>query len=217
MLKIHPLESPEQAAQAILAVMQDDQLSFRARGVLGMLLSHAGETWEVGTLDSFAVEIAKRQAEVAGRTASGEGQQSLRKVFRELEAAGYITRQPMGKGVYRGSCVEVHPVPAEAGAVPALRDLGEGSIVYLIAEASSSIVKIGTTRDVRKRRQVLQVNHPRKLEILWQTPGGWGLEHYLHTRFASRRLEGEWFDFGGADPVEAVRSAVSDHSLASPT
>uniref|UniRef100_UPI0037CAD512 GIY-YIG nuclease family protein n=1 Tax=Nonomuraea gerenzanensis TaxID=93944 RepID=UPI0037CAD512 len=49
---------------------------------------------------------------------------------------------------------------------------------------------------------------PAPLAVLWFHPGGHELETNLHQYFAIFRSHGEWFDFGGGDPVRHVREAV---------
>jgi hypothetical protein len=85
----------------------------------------------------------------------------------------------------------------------------DNSEVYLVGNCSSSVAKIGTTKNLQKRLSVLQVGYPLRLEVLWHRPGGWALEQYLHGCFADLRLKGEWFDFGMQDPVDAVMRAVA--------
>lgn len=41
---------------------------------------------------------------------------------------------------------------------------------------------------------MLQAASPYKLMLRYTLPGTQKLEHYLHERFASWRLEGEWFE-----------------------
>lgn len=84
------------------------------------------------------------------------------------------------------------------------------SQVYVIGAAESSIVKIGKANNVKKRLAGLQTSNPNRLVVRWTTPGAEKLEGQLHNRFNHLRLEGEWFDFGTQDPVEAVRIAVAE-------
>lgn len=203
MLKIHPPVSPENAAQAILQAMQDERLSFRARGLLGLFLSHAGEVWECGNLKSLATDIANRQKALTGR-ASGEGQHSIHSTLQELEQAGYLARRLIGDGVYPRACIEIRDTPGAWEAVPPIEDRDRDSSVYVIGQHGNSVVKIGTTSSLQNRLRTLQSGYPLRLEVLWHTSGGWGLEQYLHRHFSDKRMEGEWFDFGDQDPVNAV-------------
>lgn len=80
--------------------------------------------------------------------------------------------------------------------------------VYLIGVPGKSIAKIGKAQDTAKRLASLQTSHHERLSVLWKTPGGRELERMLHNYFGRKRLEGEWFDFGDEDPIEAVSRAV---------
>lgn len=207
MLIIHPSVSPENAAQAILKAMQDERLTLRARGLLGLLLSHAGESWECGNLKSLAVEISKRQKVLTGK-ASGEGQHVVYTTLCELEAAGYLARRVGGDGVYPKVHIEVLDTPGAWETVPPQSDRDRDCNVYVIGQHGSSVVKIGTTSSLQSRLKSLQSGYPLRLEILWHMSGGWGLEQFLHKCFADKRLEGEWFDFGDQDPIDAASQAA---------
>ncbi|MFJ8856618.1 GIY-YIG nuclease family protein [Streptomyces sp. NPDC102437] len=90
------------------------------------------------------------------------------------------------------------------------------SFVYVIGPAGSTRVKIGTSNNPEKRLKELQTGNPDRLGILWSTPGGRELESMLHRAFAAYRVEGEWFDFGGVEPVGAIPSVVQAHASPKP-
>ncbi|WP_168200871.1 GIY-YIG nuclease family protein [Allokutzneria sp. NRRL B-24872] len=85
--------------------------------------------------------------------------------------------------------------------------------VYVIAQVGTTRVKIGYTRNVARRLKGLQTSNPYKLEVLWHAPGDMRLEEALHKKFAKRRTQGEWFDFGHLNPVKAVEAALSKIKL----
>lgn len=68
------------------------------------------------------------------------------------------------------------------------------SYVYFIQAQEGGPVKIGWTVNPHKRLKALQAASPYKLVIRYTLRGTQQLEHYLHERFASSRLEGEWFE-----------------------
>ena len=70
--------------------LRDQRLSYKARGVLGELLSRPDD-WAT-TADALS-----RSAR-ADRGLVGEGRNALRAVFRELEAAGYLIRRAQRGG-----------------------------------------------------------------------------------------------------------------------
>ncbi|KPC89558.1 hypothetical protein ADL27_40450, partial [Streptomyces sp. NRRL F-6602] len=80
---------------------------------------------------------------------------------------------------------------------------------YAISDATAARVKIGRTRSVETRLQSLQTSHPEALQVLWRERGGAELEAHLHTRFASRRIRGEWFDFAGVDAAKLIAMAAA--------
>jgi T5orf172 domain len=99
--------------------------------------------------------------------------------------------------------------PFEQDALFAAGPCGEQSEwVYIIGPAESSVVKIGTAKNVKRRLGGIQTGHPEVLVIRWYTPGDRKLEDALHERFKSLRKTGEWFDFGDLEPVAQVRAAV---------
>ena len=80
-------------------------------------------------------------------------------------------------------------------------------VVYLIGSPDGGLVKIGTTVDLARRLNSLQLCSPVILEVLATVPGGYALESKLHTTFAGKRKHGEWFDLGDS-PAEAFTAAI---------
>lgn len=60
-------------------------------------------------------------------------------------------------------------------------------------------VKIGFSKDVRRRISELQTFFPDELELLLTTPGSVMIEHALHARFKEFAVKGEWFRY--AEPI----------------
>lgn len=73
--------------------------------------------------------------------------------------------------------------------------LVEVGYVYFIRSGES--VKIGFTRDVKKRHQQLKTGDPNKTTILASVPGTRDTEAYFHQMFAEYRTTGEWFRYEG--------------------
>jgi hypothetical protein len=65
--------------------------------------------------------------------------------------------------------------------------------VYMIQTGDDGPVKIGLTRDVRRRLETLQISSPTRLRLLALFEGSRELECELHRRFAAARIKGEWF------------------------
>ncbi len=78
----------------------------------------------------------------------------------------------------------------------AAADIGE---VYLFK--SGRYYKIGKTSDTVRRGTELRIQLPEKLDLIHsiKTDDPSGIEAYWHRRFASKRMQGEWFDLGAAD------------------
>jgi hypothetical protein len=68
------------------------------------------------------------------------------------------------------------------------------SYVYFIQAYGGGPVKIGWTYNPERRLKDLQSASPYKLVIRKIVSGTQRLEHYLHQRYESNRLEGEWFE-----------------------
>lgn len=69
------------------------------------------------------------------------------------------------------------------------------SVVYFIQSAITGSVKIGWTTDLAARLAGLQTGHDGALFVVRQIQGGRATERWLHRRFASLRLRGEWFEY----------------------
>ena len=71
---------------------------------------------------------------------------------------------------------------------------GRTSYVYFIQAEDGGPVKIGWTFNAQKRLRAFQSASPYKLVIRKVIVGTQRLESYLHKRYESYRLEGEWFE-----------------------
>ena len=66
-------------------------------------------------------------------------------------------------------------------------------LIYFIRKGETGSIKIGRTSDVENRLNGLQTGSDIKLNLIKTIPGNPKLEAYLHEKFKSIRLEGEWF------------------------
>lgn len=90
--------------------------------------------------------------------------------------------------------------------------------VYFIRRCTDpeGLIKIGFTRNVRARVKSLSTATPGGVELLASCEGGAQKEHDLHRRYASDRVDGEWFRPSAA-VISAVASAQTDpHQLEEP-
>lgn len=94
---------------------------------------------------------------------------------------------------------ESTPAPAQRAPEP---------MVYIFG--FDQYVKIGFSRNFRKRRRQLQDGLPRAIETYLVISGTYQTEKELHKRFAKYRLRGEWFLFAGelADWIEEQSGVV---------
>lgn len=73
--------------------------------------------------------------------------------------------------------------------------------VYLFKHGTRREYKIGRTNNPLRREGEIGIQLPEKLEPIHsiKTDDPAGVEAYWHTRFASRRMEGEWFALTAQD------------------
>lgn len=191
----------------------DERLSYAARGLLADILSRP-EGWEAN-----ADELSQAARAARGQTL-GEGRRAMRLLFAELESVGYMRRLHLraSSGTFY-TILEVTDVPNRWGnsaaprAIPNLPRRGEGNVVYVIGDSRNGVVKVGTTSNLIKRLSALQTGSAYQLRVLWSYGGGVELEAHLHERFADKRMQGEWFDFGEPDPVAAVMASTEIYYL----
>ena len=66
--------------------------------------------------------------------------------------------------------------------------------IYFIKGKESTLIKIGSTDNVKNRLMGMQTGSPEVLEVLATVPFGLIKEKDLHRRFAADRVHGEWFN-----------------------
>ena len=72
-----------------------------------------------------------------------------------------------------------------------------GAEVYIIGSLHFGFVKIGYSKDVRKRLKQIQTGCPFELDIIARFPGTVAIEKSLHDKYDEYRLRGEWFKYEG--------------------
>lgn len=166
-------------------VLTDPNLSLAAKGLYAVVAA-----WEEGQ--------------------SEPTDESLADLLEELTAAGYATVGEDGEVVvgWPGADREEEldtspPIPR-----PRVATATHPGWAYAISNPEAKQVKIGFTQNVPQRLKALQTAHAFDLHVLWQGVGGEALEAHLHTRFARRRIRGEWFDFTGVDARKLIEKAA---------
>jgi DNA-binding transcriptional ArsR family regulator len=93
--------------------------------------------------------------------------------------------------------------------------MGDGFVYVMGADELGNRVKIGWSDAPERRLRQLQTGSAYRLKLLDTHPGPQDLENFLHEGFATRRVHGEWFDFGDEDPLPLISEAVRGWSGAS--
>ena len=77
--------------------------------------------------------------------------------------------------------------------------------IYLITDCRH--YKLGIAKNVEKRKRQLQTGTPNKLviEACYPVIDARKKEKYLHTKYASKKRQGEWFSLDGNDVYEIKR------------
>lgn len=86
-MKIHKTGTDEDGVRFRNELLQDQRITFAARGLLMQLLIKP-DGWQ-GTAD----DIARERREIRGSSKKGEGREAVRALFTELEHAGYLVRR----------------------------------------------------------------------------------------------------------------------------
>lgn len=90
------------------------------------------------------------------------------------------------------------------------RKVDRSGYVYLLREVNGAHFKIGKTNNPESRMNTFAVKLPFKVEFecVIKTDNMTALELSLHTRFADKRIDGEWFALNPAD-VEYIKGLAN--------
>lgn len=135
----------------------------------------------------------------------------LPQLLGELKAANYAIRGDGWKSQAGGHYLffDRYQEPTVAPRLPPMPPADYGrSVLYVIGQPGTAIVKIGKTGNVESRLRAIQTGSPVPLAVLWWHVGGDELERPLHREFKEYRLHGEWFDFGVEEPNILVEMEV---------
>src|SRR5262245_44274909 len=86
-------------------------------------------------------------------------------------------------------------------------------MIYFTRDAQTKAIKIGYSRNPRKRRSSLQTATPNELVLLGTVHGGLEDERAYHRHFERHRLHGEWFD---GVILPAVREIIARNPIDRP-
>jgi len=89
------------------------------------------------------------------------------------------------------------------------RTLRKRGFIYVVRAGGR--VKIGFSKDVKRRISELQTFFPDELELLLATPGSIVIERSLHDRFKEFAIKREWFRY--AEPIAAFVAKERERRL----
>ncbi|MEU1088917.1 GIY-YIG nuclease family protein [Streptomyces sp. NPDC005892] len=175
------------SAAFIRNALLDPGLSAEAKGVL------CGITEASGVRGLGIAEIC---------ALSNDNAEMVKRTVEKLVHDGYLVRRPLRKpdGTSDGSIYQ------PAGGHPLGRSVN--GFAYAISAPDRKLVKIGCTKDPRKRLAALQSASPLPLAFIWLQVGGYELERHLHKTLVRRRVRGEWFDFSNTDAAWMIGRAA---------
>jgi hypothetical protein len=74
-----------------------------------------------------------------------------------------------------------------------LRDNNFNGYVYFIQCHNNHFIKIGYTKDIKARLQIIQSNNPEQIDILNIIMGTEKLESQIHNQLSKYKIRGEWY------------------------
>lgn len=136
------------------------------------------ESQEIFVLDADCLTRYMRLDKMASRPLSSISQ---------IELEGLVEKKVIGKFTAEEICTKLKLW----GVIP-ITTTGQ---IYFVKSEIIGAIKIGfTAGQVENRLNSLQTAHPYRLKLLATTPGTLEYEKSIHNRFASFRLQGEWFE-----------------------
>lgn len=92
------------------------------------------------------------------------------------------------------------------------------TVLYIGYDDTSWGFKIGITNNLIKRERELRNTNPSFVMLLdFSVEDAKKLESELHTKYASKRVSGEWFELSAEDVVNIARSIIPDHPVQAET
>lgn len=145
----------------------------------------------------------------------GESVHEVRTVEKNHKAYVVLSGKTQLLAVYRvrndGQLKRLRRIPPTIGFTPPAPAPDPERQLYVFGSDADKHVRIGVSRDPAKRLSSMQTGNPYKLKILLLHPADDpALEADVHRHLALFRVNGEWFDFGAADPVVMVEKAITE-------
>src|SRR5262245_34291022 len=90
---------------------------------------------------------------------------------------------------------------------------GRAAMIYFTQDTQTKAIKIGYSKNPKKRRSGLQTATPGELILLGAIHGGLEHERGYHDKFSQYRLHGEWFR---GDILPAVLEIIAKNPIDRP-
>lgn len=116
--------------------------------------------------------------------------------FRKKGQASYYFQSRLGTKAFLAeyqACLTGEPLPKVAEKKPPKPNKVEQEPQVYFIGGPSGPIKIGISKNPKRRLHGLQTTSPYHLKILATKPGDIEEERRLHSKFAHLRLKGEWF------------------------
>jgi hypothetical protein len=125
------------------------------------------------------------------RRRSGSATWVIRHQWRMIATGCGESERERAEEMLNNYCIRIDAAPDVATPPQVMRE--QGFIYFVTCDAPDFPIKIGWSKDCRRRAFTLQVSLPYKLVVLGTRPGTLEDERDLHLAFSADRLEGEWF------------------------
>ena len=84
--------------------------------------------------------------------------------------------------------------------------------IYLMHHGVSDVWKIGRSKKPKAREKTLQHQDP-MITLNWKVEAVSAFEAWLHGKFKSKRLRGEWFELSGSDVSWIKNESLNEYNL----
>ena len=138
------------------------------------------------------------------RSATDQGPAAIMQVFHLIKQAGdewgwewpYKHKMKCCEGTpFQGAYLRLQKLISEHKASKPKSKRNEKGAIYFITMGMSGVLKIGFSTNLDARLKSLKTSSPTKIVLLLVINGTMAEERALHKRFASDRVQGEWFRF----------------------
>lgn len=130
---------------------------------------------------------------------------SLNHFIRELEKRNYIFRKNITDVSNRYKGTEIYILNKDTSKVKKVlspkNDTKRTGYTYVIQDSLADIVKIGFSKNVKKRLSQIRVSN---IHVILLKSFNGDYEEFLHTYFSDRHVTGDWYDV----TLEEIKNAL---------